>query len=282
MPTPQYNFDNVYEAAFMRPGFINLGYVGEPELWSAIMRALEAGDSRQRQKRLAQIRQHASAALARKLAESACLNERDVLVDVGCGFGLQDQLFAAEFNVKDITAYNIATKQIEMAKRLLEHLPPSIRKAVKFKVGDATRLPQPAQSATKVLSLESAFHYDTRERFFAEAHRILLPGGKLALADYALKKDIEFRPPWWLRMRGDYELVILPANRYDIGEYARKLDAIGFKDIGVEDITDKVLVWPKPNDAARNRVARDAEPILSDWLFAAYELMRYYLVVATR
>ena len=53
--------------------------------------------------------------MARKLAEAAHLNSEDVVVDVGCGLGIQDYLFALEFNPVHITAYNIGAKQIAKA-----------------------------------------------------------------------------------------------------------------------------------------------------------------------
>ena len=68
-------------------------------------------------------------------------------------------LFAIEFNVSRIFAYNIGPRQIEIAQNNLRQMPQDVRIRVSFEVADAVSLPRKECSANKVLSLESAFHF---------------------------------------------------------------------------------------------------------------------------
>ena len=57
-----------------------------------------------------------------------------------------------------------------------------------FITGDACELPFDDNSFDVVLSLESAFHYPSREKFIREVKRVLKPGGKFMLGDILINK----------------------------------------------------------------------------------------------
>jgi ubiquinone/menaquinone biosynthesis C-methylase UbiE len=128
----------------------------------------------------------ASRDLARLAGRSADFNASDTVVDCGPGYGDQDILWVNEFGVKAITGVNIATEQIAISAHRVEEA--GLADRIQYVHASATDLPFEDESCTKVVALESAFHFPSRVDFFSEALRILKPGGRLVTADIVPKK----------------------------------------------------------------------------------------------
>lgn len=119
-----------------------------------------------------------AAALAKKLGEAGGLASAGDACDVGFGYGDQDLLWASQYPALKLVGFNIGVEQQRVASRRVEAA--GLSKRVDLRVGSGTSLSLEDASVDRVLSLESAFHYDTREDFLKEAFRVLRPGGVLA------------------------------------------------------------------------------------------------------
>jgi ubiquinone/menaquinone biosynthesis C-methylase UbiE len=145
----------------------------------------------------------ASRDLARLVARSGDFNPTDIVVDCGPGYGDQDILWANEFGVKHITGVNVATEQIEISARRVKEA--GLADRIDYVNASATDLPLEDESCTKVVALESAFHFPSRVDFFSEALRVLKPGGRLVTAD------------------------IVPRRTFLNARYRRQVDRLGWR-----------------------------------------------------
>jgi SAM-dependent methyltransferase len=157
----QYPAKAVYESlganffGAVAPGWLNLG------LWEGRGDTIEAPSA------------------PRRLVEVLCdpLPSGGVILDVGNGLGMQDLVVAERLRPQTLVALNLSEFQLEAGRERLH------RARALPVVGDAVALPIATASVDGILCVEAAFHFSSRAAFFAEAKRVLRPGGVLSLSD---------------------------------------------------------------------------------------------------
>ncbi len=144
---------------------------------------------------------------------------RGTILDVACGRGGTTRFLLRSHAPSEITAINISAKQLETARRNA--------RACTFIQMNATRLEFEDGFFDNVICVEAAFHFNTRERFFREALRVLKRGGRLVLSDILMTWEAEQARPY--RLEENY--LSGPDAYRDLAE------RVGFIEVEVIDAT---------------------------------------------
>jgi SAM-dependent methyltransferase len=163
---------------------------------------------------------------------SASLRPGEVVLDLGCGGGLDVFLAAAK------VAPTGKAIGVDMTPEMVERARRSAQRGadgkpignVEFHLGTIDNLPLPDASVDVVISNCVINLAPDKDAVFSEVARVLKPGGRLAVSDIALKKPL---PP---ELGSDLSAYVgCVAGAIEIDDYRAGLLAAGFEHVQVVD-----------------------------------------------
>ena len=184
---------------------------------------------------------HARGFLATKeLADSLPIRASDHLVDIGCGIGGPARYLADRFGCR-VDGIDITEPFVFAANHLSELT--GMLDRVTIRLGDGQSLPYRDQAFDGGYSLHVTMNVADRDRFFAEAFRVLRPGAFFALTEHGLGNagPPHYPVPW--SDDGTHEHLMRP------DETVERLRSAGFDDIKLVETGEKYI------QAYRNAIA---------------------------
>jgi ubiquinone/menaquinone biosynthesis C-methylase UbiE len=190
-----------------------------------------------------------------EIIEALGLTADSRVLDLGSGLGGPARTLA-ELTGCTVIGVDITSEFCEVAMALSEWT--GLSERTRFQVGDATATGLPDAAMDAALTVHVAMNISDKHALYAEAFRVLRPGGKFVVYDVLQGEggNVLYPVPW----ASDSSTSFL-ATPEDMREL---LSAAGFEVISEVDSSDESLVWFRQ---IRARIERDGPPPVT---FAAF------------
>ncbi len=222
------------------------------------------------------------------MAERAGICDGVRILDAGCGEGGSVAWLAAHFKV-DATGITLSRKQMLTGNDLLRRN----NLNGQIEVQNFTQTNFPDQHFDVVWSIESVCHAENKREYLKEMFRILKPGGKIILADFFVRNELNVSEQKSMDNWSHAWAVPAFESMERFSDFAKE---VGFNNIEVQDITSHIeksvkrlyrmfylglpgsliynFLFPKTNAAAKRNVYS------AYWQFKTFRkrLWKYQLV----
>lgn len=162
------------------------------------------------------------------------VNGHHRVLDVACGRGKSSFMVRCLHPQATVVGLDLLDQNVQVAQTLFAH-----DENLSYVAGNAMDLDFPDASFDRVLCIEAAFHFPDRAQFLAEACRVLRPGGRLVVVDFAWNTDAD------RAHRDDPEARVVRKiwqwnDMYSVPEYERAARRSGFRLLSGHDWTHRV------------------------------------------
>jgi ubiquinone/menaquinone biosynthesis C-methylase UbiE len=190
-----------------------------------------------------------------EIIDALSLTSDSHVLDLGSGLGGPARTLA-ELAGCTVTGVDLTPEFCEVATALSEWTGLSDR--TRFRVGDATTTGLPDAAVDAALTVHVAMNISDKHALYAEAFRVIRPGGRFVVYDVVQGEggDVHYPVPW--ASDPSTSFLVTPEDMRQL------LAAAGFEVTSEVDSSDESLVWFQE---MRARIQRDGPPPVT---FAAF------------
>jgi cyclopropane fatty-acyl-phospholipid synthase-like methyltransferase len=168
------------------------------------------------------------------LSQKIKINKDDIVLDAGCGIGGSSVWLATNIGC-NVTGISLSNKQVNTANdRAVKN---GVENFATFYQKDFTDTDFENESFSVAWAIESVCHAQDKSQFINETFRLLNKGGRLVLADFFKKENLQGKDAEQIQLWADGWAV---PDFSTVEQFEKQLKQAGFINIKIEDASQNI------------------------------------------